>query len=317
VEISLYITELLSGHDCVIIPGLGAFVATSGTAQIDENQEIIHPPSREISFDSKVKNDDGLLVAYVASGEGIPLAEARKHVEQFREDIQYRLEKGDSVVFPELGTLVLTEENQVRFHGEPGMNFLPGSYGLKSVSLIPDWEEKRRIQAFGKRKNRIWFLLVLIPVIAGGVWIFLQEPGTREEKEIPEIPFPGVVTDSSKVDEAWVTKDSLQEVQPSSTLPSDDVSETMNDSISIPETVPGDAFRYHLIGGSFKDPENAHDFLDKVKASGYQPVHLGKQGNFYIVAIGSYSSLQTAIAAKEEYLDRYPDSGVWIKEVEH
>jgi len=317
VEISHYIAELLFGHDCVVIPGLGAFVAAYRSAQIDENQEIIHPPSRDVTFNPQLKNDDGVLISYIASQEGIPSSEARNTVEQFREDVQYRLEKGDSVVFPELGTLKLNKENQVQFHSRLSENLLPESYGLGSVSLAQEQSGKKRMRTPEKKKNRVWLLFLLIPVVAAAVFVYLNVKTKQEEEVVPEYSYTGIVTDSSDVEEAEVVADSVQETGKPSALPSGDASETVEDNIPEPDSAPAAEIQYHLIGGSFKAQENANNFFEKVKASGYQPVHLGKQGSFYIVAIGSYLSLQEALAAKHEYLDRYPDSGVWIKEADN
>jgi len=317
VEISHYIAELLFGHDCVVIPGLGAFVAGYRPAQIDENQEIIHPPSREVMFNPQLKNDDGVLISYVASQKGIPSSEARNTVEQFREDVQYRLEKGDSVVLPELGTLKFNKENQVQFHSRLSENLLPESYGLGSVSLAQEQSGKKRMHTPEKKKNRMWLLFLLIPVVAAAVFVYLNVKTKQKEEIVPEHAYTGIVTDSSDVEEAEVVADSVQEAGISPALSSGDASEAVGDSIPEPDSAPAAEIRYHLIGGSFKAQENANDFFDKVKASGYEPVHLGKQGSFYIIAIGSYSSLQEALVAKNEYLDQYPDSGVWIKGADH
>ena len=46
-EITKYIQELLFVHDCVILPGFGGFVANYRPAKIDENQQIVHPPSKD------------------------------------------------------------------------------------------------------------------------------------------------------------------------------------------------------------------------------------------------------------------------------
>ena len=90
-EITAYIKELLVENDYVIIPGLGAFVAGYKPAHTDDTQESILPPSKEVTFNRKLKNNDGLLVGTIASEEGISRFDALKKVEEFRENIQYRI----------------------------------------------------------------------------------------------------------------------------------------------------------------------------------------------------------------------------------
>ncbi len=49
-----------------------------------------------------------------------------------------------------------------------------------------------------------------------------------------------------------------------------------------------------------------------MKERGYEPFHLEKQGNFYIVGIGIYETESEAFIAQASFLDKYPDSGAWI-----
>ena len=59
-----YICELLYDHDCVIIPGLGGFIANFEPARIIRKQHTIMPPSKKIAFNGKLKNNDGLLADF-------------------------------------------------------------------------------------------------------------------------------------------------------------------------------------------------------------------------------------------------------------
>ena len=109
-EVGHYIKDLLFENDCVIIPGFGAFIAIYRSVQIDEGKETLLPPSKEITFDRKLKNNDGVLVKHYAKSEGVSDFDSLKIIEEFREDIQYRLEKGEKIIFEGLGTLSLNVE---------------------------------------------------------------------------------------------------------------------------------------------------------------------------------------------------------------
>ena len=65
-NIGKYIYLLLPEHDTVIVPGLGAFVSSYKSAQVDEQSGEMVPPSKEIYFEPKIKNNDGLLVGKIA-----------------------------------------------------------------------------------------------------------------------------------------------------------------------------------------------------------------------------------------------------------
>ena len=58
------IIELLHKNDCVIVPGFGAFVLKSKAASIQGNEFV--PPAKHVSFNSMLKENDGLLVKYIS-----------------------------------------------------------------------------------------------------------------------------------------------------------------------------------------------------------------------------------------------------------
>ena len=57
----LHIEYLLLRHDCVIVPGLGAFIATASPALIDVVKGPMLPPRRSVMVNQAVTTADGLL----------------------------------------------------------------------------------------------------------------------------------------------------------------------------------------------------------------------------------------------------------------
>jgi len=60
-QLSKFISELLIEHDCVTVPGLGSFLGNFKSAHYDLENEKFYPPSKQISFNSQIKVNDGLL----------------------------------------------------------------------------------------------------------------------------------------------------------------------------------------------------------------------------------------------------------------
>lgn len=56
-----HIEYLLDRHDCVTVPGFGAFIKASCPASIEPESGIIRPPHRSLTFNSELTFDDGLL----------------------------------------------------------------------------------------------------------------------------------------------------------------------------------------------------------------------------------------------------------------
>ena len=74
----LHIEYLLTRHDCVIVPGIGALIASEREPHIDFERGIILPRRREISFNSSVVTDDGLLSHSIARRENLSYEDAHR-----------------------------------------------------------------------------------------------------------------------------------------------------------------------------------------------------------------------------------------------
>ena len=60
-SIQKHVFELLKHHDCVIITGLGGFILNYRPAYINQITNKIHPPSKNISFNKNLSNNDEYL----------------------------------------------------------------------------------------------------------------------------------------------------------------------------------------------------------------------------------------------------------------
>ena len=58
------ISHLLHSNDCVILPNFGAFVLKSKSAYIENNE--FFPPSKYVSYNSMLKDNDGLLAKFIS-----------------------------------------------------------------------------------------------------------------------------------------------------------------------------------------------------------------------------------------------------------
>jgi hypothetical protein len=102
-----YISELLLEHDCVVVPGLGGFVANYAPAQINSSRHTIFPPYKKIVFNRKLKNNDGLLAEYISAVENKSFSEAANSLNLFAENILQRLNKGETILIDSVGSLAM------------------------------------------------------------------------------------------------------------------------------------------------------------------------------------------------------------------
>ena len=61
INIDRHIQQLLLVNDCVIVPGLGGFVAHKVDAKYDSEHNVFYPPKRTIGFNPILKMNDSLL----------------------------------------------------------------------------------------------------------------------------------------------------------------------------------------------------------------------------------------------------------------
>ncbi len=165
----LYISELLYTRDCVIIPGLGGFVANSKSAFLNPAQHTFSPPSRKIAFNAGLRTNDGLLAHYISGKRGISYGEALTEIKLYVEELFNRLSAGEQIWIEKIGSLTFDKENRIQFEPDTTENYLTDSFGLVTIhSPAIRREEKAKVikPEFRKEKKsrQGWRLLACSPV---------------------------------------------------------------------------------------------------------------------------------------------------------
>ncbi|UCH14860.1 MAG: HU family DNA-binding protein, partial [Bacteroidales bacterium] len=135
-DIADYIRELILKNECVILPQFGGFISNYRPANIDREKKLLTPPSKEIEFRSDLKKDNGVLVNYIAKKKRVFSTRARRLVDEFVDELNARLNRGENVVFKGLGSFVKDSRDQeVKFFTLKDENYLIDSYGLMNLEL--------------------------------------------------------------------------------------------------------------------------------------------------------------------------------------
>lgn len=113
--LSLHIEYLLTRHDCVIVPGIGAFIATETEASVDFERGIISPRRREISFNGSVVTDDGLLSHSIARREHLSYEEAHRMLSAITNKIRTDLREEGEISIGMVGRLFMDAEGLISF----------------------------------------------------------------------------------------------------------------------------------------------------------------------------------------------------------
>ena len=142
--LSKMIKELVLEHDRVSLPGLGVFIAEMMPASFTDKGYTITPPYRRLSF-RPGQEDDRLLVSMYASvndvGEGVAMAALSDFIAGMK-DI---LERKKAIVFPGLGRMRATRENNFFFVSDEDLDIYPEGVGLEPVSLKTHEETREEV----------------------------------------------------------------------------------------------------------------------------------------------------------------------------
>jgi cell division septation protein DedD/nucleoid DNA-binding protein len=136
-DLSVPIKELLLKHDCVIVPGFGAFIGNYFPARTDRKEGLFEPPSRKITFNRHLTGNDGLLIGHVSSVMGVGYAAAREIVSEWSEDLRRKVMSDKPVTIDMLGTFTLNYERAIVFEPDLSVNYLLSSYGLSAYYRQP------------------------------------------------------------------------------------------------------------------------------------------------------------------------------------
>lgn len=137
-KVEKYIEKLLLSHDCVIIPGLGGFVAQyEPSYRVDEDGSF-YPPYRTIGFNAQLKMNDGLLAQIYMQTYDTNFPEATRMVQQESDKIKQVLHADGFYQFENIGRLELKSDNNLLFIPESESGIVaPELYGLDMFMMAP------------------------------------------------------------------------------------------------------------------------------------------------------------------------------------
>lgn len=303
-EINQYLKELLLLNDCVIIPEFGGFVANYKPASVVNNQ--FSAPTKEIAFNNKLTSNDGLLINFISETEKIDYFTAKQKLDSFVEETILNLERNRNVYFEGVGYLHYDSRENLLFEPQVKENLLIESYGLQNFSYEKLYQRQLPKPAFKIEhqdalpvifeKRKLKRLVVAIPLLVAMALIPLKN--NKEYLSKSDMGMWEILLQSTPSAPTQILEPTTAEY-------------TANLTTSAKEQ-----FRYYIIGGSFKNEENAIKYLQQLKEQGSAGLNLGIIKGWHRIAIKGYSSSEEAQTELNRLLYQNPQSGVWIAENE-
>jgi hypothetical protein len=185
--LSKMVGELILDNDEVSLPGVGTFVAEVVPSTFSDKGYTINPPYRRLSFRQR-ESSDGRLVALYARSNGVDERVAASILGAYLAELKDTLKTRKTIVFPGLGRLRATRENNFFFIPDEDLNIYPEGFGLEPLSLKTHVETEDDVVAAVASLQQI-----------------LDEPAVKEEKPVgeaepvaeaePDVEAPVVVED--------------------------------------------------------------------------------------------------------------------------
>lgn len=135
IELERHIEILLLSNDCVIVPGLGGFVAHHVDACHDEVENRFFPPLRTVGFNPKLDMNDSLLIHSYTEAYDLSYPEAENRIRQEVEGLKRCMERDGEYTLNNIGVLALNGNGTYDFTPCEAGILTPELYGLSAFEI--------------------------------------------------------------------------------------------------------------------------------------------------------------------------------------
>ena len=302
-EIKSYINDLLYQYECVTIPEFGSFLTRKIPAKIGFDGTFT-PPKKEVSFNSLLKTNDGILAKHIAQKTNSNYESILKLINKKTIKWIEKLEL-ESLNFPGIGEMKLNNHGKIEFLPSNEINFYKNSFGLYSFKknplvnisynkkhdqimensnnddllFTPESKNKKRKMQYIKYSA----IGLLIIVLIGSVYFFSDNYLSNQKLKEIEIAQKKI---KSNVQKATFDIGKLSKVE---------LNVNSNNSNKVSNLSSNEKY-FSVIAGSFRSINNAENKLNSLIKEGYKAEMAKKSSEgFHRVAYGRFISKKKAI----------------------
>ncbi|MCM1077458.1 MAG: hypothetical protein NC411_08885 [Bacteroides sp.] len=318
-NIAQHIEYLLMHHDCVVVPGFGAFMLNRESARYDSESGLFMPPSCSLGFNPEVRHNDALLVGSISRRDGVSLDAARNALDASIASFRHQLHAGGEASVGNLGRMVLDEASESMIF-DPADDSLPLRMygGLRPLNVSPfESESETPIAGSGddsaKQTVVIPFPLkvvasVLAVIIGLGILYSTTSLVNNPKANFASLD-TGISTQLGRVIDSTVavSREILLNI---AVPPTSSVTETepvTRHGSEAQSAMTGRDSRYLLVVGSFPTSKSAQRYVDESSDGSMQVIEM--DGNFRVY-VASASTVDDARSLAADLADRYPN--VWV-----
>ncbi len=283
-QLSKYISDLLYRYECVMIPNFGGFVSNTISSTLDTHHQFT-PPTKNISFNVNLQQNDGLLINHIAKSLHISFDEAAKQVQETVQQWKEHLQN-TTLVLNNIGTFAL-ENEQILFEPSHTVNYLASSFGLQNVHA--DFVLRNNIvtpEEVVSKQKKSYKKYIVAAAVVGGLFIssnlYINHLTNQQE-----------IAAQEKITQQ-IEQASFNILTPLPTLTLTIEKEEVEKEVNVETVALEDATseirsqKYHIIAGAFKDVNNAIKKVTFLNQKGY---------NAQIIGVNKWGLTQVSYAA--------------------
>ena len=312
-KMDLYISQLLYRYQCVTVPGFGAFLTEIQSAHLNESSHSFYPPKKLVSFNSYLKNNDGLLSNHLAQSEKISYDAAVSIIENQVVNWRSKLQELETITLKNIGEFSLNTEKSLVFTPFDSVNYLTESFGLTTyispaikrevLQQVANLKEDTEVvQLVPETRSNPFLKYAAIFVVSAGL---LGAGGVLGNNYYQQ-----KIQEETLAVQTKVQKQVEQKIQEATFVISNPIP-------AVTLTVNNAKTPYHIVAGAFLSEENADKMYDELIHLGYPAKRIQKnQHGLYPVIYKSYASYSEAQTEMQRIKKSHnPEAWVLIEEL--
>jgi len=325
------IKDLLYSNDCVVLPGMGGFIAKYRGATLNTSLHTVYPPQKTIGFNPQIKENDGLLVSALCALNNCTYGEGKIELEAWVKEQSNTLLRGEKISWKGIGILFQDRLGKIQFIPDSKGNFSLESFGLEKIILVPVEREIQEpataeVSILEKRAAQgskwIWKAAAVLALPILGVGIFaLSHKIESTDWQYASFKLFGTKSRVAEYTPA-ITRTIPTYIVTADTyvVPAPAIKETAEtapirvEETEVVETInPTHIAKYEIIVGAFSVSQNANRMVAELNKKGFKASLSSKKGNLQLVSAASDSNYEAVIQMLDKVKSEVNPSA-WLKQ---
>ena len=302
-QLTQAINVLLYSNDCVTVPEFGSFIVNKFSSIYDESKGKFYPPSRRISFNSKIKNNDGLIAKFISTELGISYEDAVKKVHT--QVVSWKKKLNDeSIVLKNIGELSYNADENIVFVPDLDSNHFLGSYGLPTLyhkkksqkvytynnSTLKKYENIKSNNSENKVPEFIKYAAALVIIISATFFINSEYEKYSFQQQL-------IVEEQNRQNKIKRVESAIFDF---GSIPAIEIKVNLQSN------------KYHIIAGAFGVKSNADNLYNALLSKGHNPTKLPLNDKGLIpISFDNFSNRKDAVIALRQ-LQKSENKDAWI-----